>query len=205
MMSPRPQGVRLTGYWRKLDRAPGPRPHRSLALKLAPLHINANAISPGLTRTSMTMQRTDGPQTEPEEMPRTLWDRPGEPRGVARLVYHIPYLRRARLCHGTNAMPMVSVRRFISLGRPLELPLPSARSWLSASPISPAADSVRKLKVNQWPTRPSRRSRPHRRRVARWAKDIWPAENGSQCGCGRPSRRETESQQHIATTRQLGM
>jgi hypothetical protein len=70
-------------------------------------------------------------------------------------VYHFPYWRTARLCHGTNAVPMVSVRRFISLGRRLELPLPSARSWLSALPMSPAVDSVRQWEVNQWPTRPS--------------------------------------------------
>jgi glucose 1-dehydrogenase len=54
---------------------------RSLALEVAPLRINVNAIAPGLIRTPMT----DDPETRAEELPNIPWRRPGEPWEVARL------------------------------------------------------------------------------------------------------------------------
>lgn len=62
---------------------------RSLALELAPLKINVNAIAPGLIRTPMTSQRTDDPETRAEELPNIPWRRPGEPREVARLALYL--------------------------------------------------------------------------------------------------------------------
>jgi glucose 1-dehydrogenase len=58
---------------------------RSLALEVAPSHINVNAIAPGLIRTPMTKERVDDPKTRREEMPHIPWHRPGEPSEVARL------------------------------------------------------------------------------------------------------------------------
>ena len=62
---------------------------RSLALELAPLRINVNAVAPGLIRTSMTKERTDDPATRAEEMPNIPWHRPGQPWEVARLVAYL--------------------------------------------------------------------------------------------------------------------
>ena len=62
---------------------------RSLALEVAELRINVNAIAPGLIRTPMTQQRTDDPQTRQQEMPRIPWHRPGEPWEVARLALYL--------------------------------------------------------------------------------------------------------------------
>jgi glucose 1-dehydrogenase len=62
---------------------------RSLALELAPLRINVNAISPGLIKTPMTKTRTDDPERMKEELPHIPWNRPGEPREVARLALYL--------------------------------------------------------------------------------------------------------------------
>lgn len=62
---------------------------RSLALELAPLRINVNAISPGLIRTPMTSKRTEDPARMREELPHIPWNRPGEPREVARLALYL--------------------------------------------------------------------------------------------------------------------
>lgn len=62
---------------------------RSLAMELAPMNINVNAIAPGLIRTLMTAQRVDDPQTREKEMPRIPWHRPGQPEEVAELALYL--------------------------------------------------------------------------------------------------------------------
>jgi glucose 1-dehydrogenase len=62
---------------------------RSLALEVAPLRINVNALAPGLIRTPMTAERTEDPEAMKEELPRIPWNRPGEPGEVARLALYL--------------------------------------------------------------------------------------------------------------------
>jgi glucose 1-dehydrogenase len=62
---------------------------RSLALELAAERINVNAISPGLIRTPMTKERVEDPEKMKKELPRIPWNRPGEPREVARLALYL--------------------------------------------------------------------------------------------------------------------
>jgi len=62
---------------------------RSLALELAPLRINVNAIAPGLIRTPMTAERTTDPEKMKEQLPNIPWNRPGEPWEVARLALYL--------------------------------------------------------------------------------------------------------------------
>lgn len=62
---------------------------RSLALELAPLRINVNAIAPGLIRTPMTSKRTEDPEKMKEQLPNIPWNRPGEPWEVARLALYL--------------------------------------------------------------------------------------------------------------------
>ncbi|MBI1179914.1 MAG: SDR family oxidoreductase [Alphaproteobacteria bacterium] len=62
---------------------------RSLALEVAPLRINVNAIAPGLIRTPMTQERTEDPEEMAQELPNVPWRRPGEPWEVARLALYL--------------------------------------------------------------------------------------------------------------------
>jgi glucose 1-dehydrogenase len=62
---------------------------RSLALELAPMRINVNAIAPGLIRTPMTSKRTEDPEIMKKELPHIPWNRPGEPREVAKLALYL--------------------------------------------------------------------------------------------------------------------
>lgn len=62
---------------------------RTLALELAPMKINVNAIAPGQIRTPMTQQRIDDPQTHTREMANVPWHRPGEPEEIARLAAYL--------------------------------------------------------------------------------------------------------------------
>lgn len=62
---------------------------RSLALEVAPLHMNVNAIAPGLIRTPMTRERVDDPAIMQEELPNIPWRRPGSPREVAGLALYL--------------------------------------------------------------------------------------------------------------------
>lgn len=62
---------------------------RSLALELAPLRINVNAIAPGQIRTPMTEDRIKDPNVHAEEMKNIPWGRPGEPEEVAILALYL--------------------------------------------------------------------------------------------------------------------
>lgn len=62
---------------------------RSLALELAPLKINVNALAPGMIHTPMTEERVNDPETREKEMPNIPWHRPGRPEEVAELALYL--------------------------------------------------------------------------------------------------------------------
>ena len=55
------------------------------ALALAPMHINVNAIAPGLIHIPMTAERIEDPKKMREQLPNIPWKRPGGPWEIARL------------------------------------------------------------------------------------------------------------------------
>lgn len=62
---------------------------RSLALELAEMRVNVNAIAPGQIRTPMTEDRINDPETRAKEMQNIPLHRPGEPWEVARLALYL--------------------------------------------------------------------------------------------------------------------
>ncbi len=62
---------------------------RSLALELAPLRINVNAIAPGLICTPMTEYRFHDTERLREQLSHIPLKRPGEPREVAKLAIYL--------------------------------------------------------------------------------------------------------------------
>ena len=81
---------------------------RALALELAPLKINVNAIAPGLVHTPITAQRVEDPAKLRKEMPNIPWRRPGEPWEIARLALYLarrktPTTSQARALRSTVA------------------------------------------------------------------------------------------------------
>jgi glucose 1-dehydrogenase len=62
---------------------------RSLALELAPMRINVNAIAPGLISTPMTAKRTEDPEKMKQQLPSIPWNRPGEPHEIGRLSLYL--------------------------------------------------------------------------------------------------------------------
>lgn len=62
---------------------------RSLALEVAELRINVNAIAPGLVRTPMTKHRMDDPERAREDLRHIPWHRSGEAWEIARLALYL--------------------------------------------------------------------------------------------------------------------
>lgn len=62
---------------------------RSLALELAPLKINVNAISPGQIYTPITRERIEDPENRKQEWPNIPWGRAGSAREVATLALYL--------------------------------------------------------------------------------------------------------------------
>ncbi|WP_462381863.1 SDR family oxidoreductase [Pseudomonas sp. Marseille-QA0892] len=62
---------------------------RSLALELAPMKINVNAIAPGLIYTPMTSQRLDDPEERDKELPNIPWKRAGKPEEIASMAVYL--------------------------------------------------------------------------------------------------------------------
>jgi glucose 1-dehydrogenase len=62
---------------------------RTLALELAPLRINVNAIGPGMILTPMNQDAVDDPAVRERDSANIPWGRPGSPREVARLAVYL--------------------------------------------------------------------------------------------------------------------
>lgn len=62
---------------------------RTLALELAPQHINVNNIAPGMILTPMNQRAIDDPEARREQESHIPWRRAGEPWEVAKLVVYL--------------------------------------------------------------------------------------------------------------------
>ena len=62
---------------------------RTLALELAPLHINVNNIAPGMIATPMTRKAMEDPVRLRRAEQRIPWSRPGEPWEIAKLAAYL--------------------------------------------------------------------------------------------------------------------
>lgn len=58
---------------------------RTLALELAPLHINVNNLSPGMVLTPFNQQAVDDPEIREQQVQSIPWKRAAEPEEIARL------------------------------------------------------------------------------------------------------------------------
>lgn len=71
------------GAW---DRFPRP---RTLALELAPDHINVNNIAPGMVLTPMDQQAVDDPKVREQQVQSIPWKRAAQPEEIAKLAVHL--------------------------------------------------------------------------------------------------------------------
>lgn len=62
---------------------------RTLALELAPDHINVNNIGPGMVLTPMNQEALDDPKVRDEQVQSIPWKRAAQPREVARLAVYL--------------------------------------------------------------------------------------------------------------------
>jgi glucose 1-dehydrogenase len=62
---------------------------RTLALELAPLRVNVNAIGPGMILTPMNQDALDDPAVRERDSANIPWGRPGAPTEVARLAVYL--------------------------------------------------------------------------------------------------------------------
>lgn len=69
---------------------------RTLALELAPDHINVNNIAPGMVLTPFNQSAIDDPKIREEQVQSIPWKRAGEPCEIAKLAVYLASERRLR-------------------------------------------------------------------------------------------------------------